>query len=62
MPSHYQLGQYLKLHLEEVEEICDLRHLNDMPCGRCLYKDQGDCPEVRERDEAVMSAEGTIPI
>ena len=62
MPSHYQLGQYSKLHLEEVEEICDLRHLYDMPCKGCHYKDQEDCPEVRERDEAVMPAEGIVPI
>lgn len=51
MSPNYKPGQYSKEHLKDVEEICDLRHLYDMPCSGCIHKNQSDCPEMWGKEE-----------
>jgi hypothetical protein len=47
MAVKYQSGQYSRIHLEEVDEICDLRKQLDRPCIGCIHDGLADCPKVR---------------
>jgi hypothetical protein len=49
MSSKYVPGDYSIVHLQEVQEICDLRHLYDMSCRGCVYEDRNDCPEINDK-------------
>jgi hypothetical protein len=45
----YQAGDYTKRHLVQVEEVCQLRRLNDMPCCWCQFDTSKACPKMREK-------------
>jgi hypothetical protein len=48
MTPRYVPGQYSKNHLQEIQEICDLRHLYGMSCQGCVYERQYDCPKKQD--------------
>ena len=44
--SNYKAGDYTRRYLQEVEEVCSLRKVMNLPCPDCKYFKIPSCPEV----------------
>ena len=47
--SGYKLGDTIKFHFRDVDELCNLRKLSELPCRYCVHQGIVDCPEVRKK-------------
>jgi hypothetical protein len=60
MPNYR--GGYSKNRREEIEEICDLRHLYDMPCEGCLFQGFPNCPKKTGLSVKNLNKNDKLPI